>query len=265
MQWWCSAQGIDWSWRWRAYPGVWLLVLGVFAMYRLLRGRRRLSRRSDLAALAAAVVLWISLDWPLGPLGAGYLASAHAVQFLMIALVVAPLMLVPLREAFTAAPPAALVDRARWLTHPLFTAIVFNLVVVVTHVPAVVDAAMVTPLGDFALDMAWLGGALLFWWPVLVPVPARPRFGTPMKILYLLIGTLFHSGIAIVMLISDYPMYRVYEFAHRMSALSPIDDQQLAGGVMEIGGVALVIGYVSVLFFRMAAQSDGPVGRTPSR
>lgn len=86
-----------------------------------------------------------------------------------------------------------------------------------------------------------------------------------MKILYLLIGTLFHSGIAIVLLMSDYPMYRVYEFAHRMSALSPIDDQELAGGVMEIGGVALVIGYVSILFFRMASKSDGPPARAPSR
>lgn len=265
MQWWCSAQGIAWSWHWRAYPGVWLLVLGVFAMYGLLPGRRRLSTRSDLAALAAAIVLWLSLDWPLGPLGAGYLATAHAVQFLMIALVAAPLMLVPLREAFTAAPPRLSGVRVAWLTHPLFTAIVFNLVVVVTHVPAVVDAAMVTPVGDFALDMAWLFSALLFWWPVLVPVPARPRFGAPMKILYLLIGTLFHSGIAIVLLMSEYPMYRVYEFAHRMSVLSPIDDQQLAGGVMEIGGVALIIGYVSVLFFRMAAQTDGPAARAPSR
>ena len=27
MQWWCSAQGVAWSWEWRAYPGVWLFVL----------------------------------------------------------------------------------------------------------------------------------------------------------------------------------------------------------------------------------------------
>jgi cytochrome c oxidase assembly factor CtaG len=260
MQWWCSAQGIEWTWRWRAYPGVWLIVIGAFVMLRRL-APGPLSKQGMQAAIAACAVLWLALDWPVGPLGAGYLASAHAVQFLLIAFVAAPLMLLPVRDVVTAGRPRALAERYAWVSQPLLTAIVFNLVVVVTHVPAVVDAAMVTPLGDFALDMAWLLGAMLFWWPVIVPVPARPRFGTPMKILYLLFGTLFHSGVAIVMLMSDYPLYRVYEFAPRMSILSPIDDQQLAGGVMEIGGVALIIGYVSLLFFRMAAQTDSNTGK----
>ena len=29
MQWWCAAVGVDWSWEWRAYPGVWLFILAV--------------------------------------------------------------------------------------------------------------------------------------------------------------------------------------------------------------------------------------------
>jgi putative membrane protein len=260
MQWWCSAQHVTWTWRWRAYPGVWLLVLALIALLVYLP-RKRLSQQGKVAGVAAAAVLWIALDWPLGPLGAGYLATAHALQFLLISMVVAPMMLLPVREAIT--PPRAGTFGARigWITNPVLAGVVFNLVAVATHVPAVLDSAMVTMRGDFALDMAWLLSAALFWWPIIVPVPVRPRFGTAMKILYLVIGTLFHSGIAVVFLLREYPMYRIYELAPPMSgllsALTAVEDQRLAGGVMELGGAGLTIAYMTVLFFRMAARSEG--------
>jgi hypothetical protein len=31
MTWWCSAQGLPWTWR--PYPGVWLLVAAVVGLY----------------------------------------------------------------------------------------------------------------------------------------------------------------------------------------------------------------------------------------
>ena len=31
MQWWCAALGEQWTWNWRAYPGVWLFVVAVAA------------------------------------------------------------------------------------------------------------------------------------------------------------------------------------------------------------------------------------------
>ena len=39
MQWWCAAQGVPWTWRWQAYPGVWLFVLALVGLFRALRAR----------------------------------------------------------------------------------------------------------------------------------------------------------------------------------------------------------------------------------
>ena len=98
MQWWCSAQNTAWTWQWRPYPGVWLFVVCVgVALWRWNRaGAQRAGRRTTPlhpAAIAGLFVLWLALDWPLGALGAGYLASVHMLQFQLIALVAAPLLL----------------------------------------------------------------------------------------------------------------------------------------------------------------------------
>ena len=41
----------------------------------------------------AVALLWLTLDWPVGPLGTGYLAWVHALQFVSLGMVVPPLLL----------------------------------------------------------------------------------------------------------------------------------------------------------------------------
>src|SRR5262245_34221718 len=53
--------------------------------------RRRVKRFSR--SPAGAVLLWLTLDWPVGPLGTGYLASVHPLQFISLAMVVPPVTL----------------------------------------------------------------------------------------------------------------------------------------------------------------------------
>jgi putative membrane protein len=152
------------------------------------------------AFIAGVITLWISLDWPLGPIAAGYLASAHALQFLIVTMFAAPLLLLGSRTGFieriaAGAPSAGLRAVGRTIVHPLVAAIIFNAIVAASHVPSVVDGLMPTPFGAFMIDAAWLAGGLIFWWPVIMPAPVYARFAEPMKILYLLVGTLFHTVI----------------------------------------------------------------------
>jgi putative membrane protein len=195
------------------------------------------------------VCLYAVLDWPVGPLAAGYLASAHALQFLVVALVAPPLMLLGARTGIAARFRGTSWPAQR-LLHPLTAAIAFNIAVIATHVPRVSDGLMVTQMGAFAIDAAWLAGGLWFWWPLIVPVPARPLFAVPFRMLYLFLGSMVHTGIAIVMLVRDHPMYAVYELAPRATGLSAIDDLKIAGGIMELGGLAIVFGVLGVMFFR---------------
>ena len=86
MNWWCAAQGVPWDWTWRAYPGVWLFIGIVAIAYWTVGGGRSVEPRKRLLFWIGLALLWASLDWPLGALGAGYLASIHMVQFLLMAL-----------------------------------------------------------------------------------------------------------------------------------------------------------------------------------
>ncbi len=77
MQWWCAALGETWTWNWRAYPGVWLFVIAVIALFRWIPGKGSWTQAKTgerVAFVVGVVVLWLSLDWPLGPIAAGYLA-----------------------------------------------------------------------------------------------------------------------------------------------------------------------------------------------
>lgn len=250
-QWWCSAQNVPWRWVPRAYVGIWLVVGAIaFGYRRLVRGTRRWA--SVIAGWAGIATLWVALDWPLGPLGAGHLASAHAIQFLLVTMIATPLMLQGSRtrlETMEWSKHPLIGGFLRASTAPLAAAVVLNLVAVTTHVPALFDTLMVSQGGAFIVDTAWLVSAIFFWWPCIVAVPGWRTARMPMAIVYLFLGTLFHTGIAVVLLLAPYPLYRVYELAPPMSWISAYGDQQLAGGLMEIGGTGLTIVIVTVMFF----------------
>lgn len=259
VQWWCSAQGTRWSWKWRAYPGIWLVVLSIAAGYWALtrHGPRtpQALRRRWIGWVGVAIV-WLALDWPVGPLAAGYLASAHAVQFLVLTMVASPLILLGLEPALAARPepPGRWWRVLRFVTSPIVAAVVFNIIAAATHVPAVVDGLMVSQFGAFVLDIAWLVAGLVFWWPVVMSVPAR-QFPVLFRILYIFLGTMIHSGIAIVMLLAQFPIYGIYQLAPPMQGMTAMTDLQIAGGIMEIGGTLIAFGVMTGIFFTWVSRT----------
>lgn len=264
MQWWCSAQSVAWEWSWRAYPGVWLFVLLLALAYWMLWRR---GQRADGAPGAARawwgasglLCVWLALDWPLGALGAGYLASAHMVQFLLIALVAPPLILYGI-------PPDAygeierrpgLLSGLRFLTHPLMAIVFFNVVLLSTHWPDVVDNLMAKQLGSFGLDMAWLAAGLVLWWPLVAPVPARPGFGYMYKVGYLILATILNTPAFALLTFSELPLYATYELAPPVAGISTRVDQQVAGLLMKIGGAGIFWTAITVLFVRWYRSEEG--------
>ncbi|HEX6105836.1 MAG TPA: cytochrome c oxidase assembly protein [Gemmatimonadales bacterium] len=266
MSWWCSATGQAWEWTWRAYPGVWLFVLALAAGYwRVIRvGGPAERRRAVRLGGTGLLLVWLLLDWPIGTLGAGYLVSVHALQFLGLAFIAPPLLLAGVpgtrwaRLARSAGPAGTL----RVLTHPLLTGVLFNFIVLTTHLPMVVDPLMARQAGAFLIDLAWLGGGLLFWWPIVAPVPARTG-GALAKIGYLFAGTLFHTAIGMWLLLSRWPVYEVYELAPPIGGRSVLVDQGIAGGFMELLGGVIIIGSIAVLFFRWAGREAAEARAEP--
>ena len=254
IQWWCSARGTLWTWAWQAYPGVWLFVVAVAAgAWRLVRAAgRALPSWRGVLLITTLLLLWVTLDWPVGPLGAGYLMWVHAVQFLVLAMIVPPLLLVALgpegaRAIATGRRTGPLI---RVATQPLIAMLLFSAVMILTHLPAVVDGLMKLQLGAFALDAAWLLSGILFWWPVILPEPARPGFVPLLQMVYLFFGTQPHLYIAMWLLLGDFPKYATYELAPRVSGLSALQDQAVGGALMLTITLPIVFGVLTVIFVR---------------
>lgn len=260
MQWWCSAQTAAWAWRWQAYPGVWLFVLLLFVGWIWLRrtfGEEADPRadgdvRRDRWFLLGVLLLWLALDWPAGPLGAGYLASVHMGQVLVLSLLAPAFLLMGVpRGAFRALEGdslvARIVDRG---THPVAGLVLFNAVLVSTHVPAVLDTLSSTQAGMLAMDLAWLVGGLAFWWPVLAPVPRRPWFNDFFQIGYLFLNTIPATIPYGFLVFADFPLYATYELAPPVAGIASVTDQQIAGFIMKLGGGLVLWTAMTILFFR---------------
>lgn len=268
MQWWCSAQGIAWSWTWRPYVGVWIMVLALALWYWRSYTRAahewegvhpRLRTPRVVASVAGIALLWIALDWPVGTLGAGYLASVHMLQFFLIAMI-APALLVwgwPPAASDRTGPLRSVVNA---LTHPVVAIVIFDAVVVGTHAPPVVDSLMASQVGSFVLDMAWLVAGIIFWWPLIGGPFGRAPLRTPINIAYIFASSLSHTGISMYLLLARYPVYSTYELAPPITGITKLTDQDLAGGLMLLGGAAIVLGAITVVFFKWQAEMERQEG-----
>lgn len=262
MTWWCAARDVAWSWTWQPYPGVWLFVLGIAAGFFLLV--RRLAPRHappgapPLPPAQAAwftlgvVFLWVATDWPVGALGAGYLLSVHAAQWILYTLVVPPFLLLglPAWVPLAAAPESRAGRLLRLLARPVVALLITDAILLASHLPPVVDGFRRSQLGSFAVDVAWLVGGLVMWWPILAPNPAVSRVSYPWKIGYLFLSTIVPVAPAAFMTYADYPIYALYELAPRVYGIGALADQQAAGLLMKAAADPIIWFAMAVIFFR---------------
>ncbi len=258
MTWWCSATGELWRWSWRAYPGVWLLVGALCFWY--WRARRQTGEPGVSPwFLTGVLCLWAALDWPIGALGAGYLVSVHTISYILLALVAPPCLIL----GIPARTQEAAWRSRRWsgvlllAQRPWFALTVFNVVLFATHIPQVVDTLMASQLGAFSVDLAWFGGGLALWWPVMARPPGRAPMRRPLKMAYLFASTLPPIIPSAFLTFAAYPMYATYELAPRVyPILTAQQDQQIAGLLMKLVGDLPVWFAFGVIFFRWARDSN---------
>lgn len=268
MQFWCSASTDPWSWAWEPYVGVWLAVgaavLAYVRAWRRNRPDRPLNvedRRKPWWFALGVLMLWVATDWPVGALGAGYLASVHMLQFVLYTLIAAPLLLIALPEwFFTDARQRSWWPAARTLARPLVAGIVFNVVLLGTHAPVVVDLARASQFGSFAMDVAWLVAGLILWLPVASPVAElrHPSLAVRGVYLFLASGALpMLPGAFLVF--ADMPLYSTFELSPPVLDIGAVADQQIAGLIMKVGNIPILWPVLGVLFFRWAVQDrQGP-------
>ncbi len=262
MTWWCAARDVAWTWTWQAYPGVWLFVVGIGLGFALLvrrlaplhapAGRPPISRGQAAWFMVGLLVLWAATDWPIGALGAGYLLTIHTAQWILYTLVVPPLLLlgVPAWLPLSARSDSRVGRLLGFLARPVVALLITDAILLASHLPPVVDGFRRTQSGSFVVDLAWLIGGLVMWWPVLAPNPAISRVSYPWKIGYLFLSTLVPIVPAAFLTYADYPLYALYELAPRVSDISAIADQQAAGLLMKAVADPIIWLAMAIVFFR---------------
>jgi len=231
---------------WAVEPSVSIPVAMTAVVY--LRGwsrlHRRLARRFDagraVVFLAGLATMVLALSAPVEALTHRWL-SAHMVQHLLLVVVAAPLLWMgaPVAPLFVGLPRSVrgivlAVTRGpagrrlmEWLLHPSVAWIAFALGFWVWHVPALYDLALVSDAWHHVEHACFLGSALLFWRPVILPWPARIPWARWTMIPYLGLAMFQSMPLAAILTFSDRVIYAGY---------SSVDDQALAGVIMWVPG-----------------------------
>jgi putative membrane protein len=260
---------------WSPHPDVWLLAAGLVAAYcvavvrlgpRCAPDPRRVVTAHQRAAFGFAIVaLLVASDWPVHDVAEGYLFSVHMLQHFTYTMVVAPLLLIGtpawmLRELLLRMRVLGLV---RFLARFGPATVLFNVVVVTTHLPPVVERAVLNPLFHLGVHTVVLLAALIVWLPVLSPLPEIPRFFAPITMVYLFLQSIIPTVPAAWLTYGDDVVYKVYERFDRLAGISALEDMRNAGIVMKTvtGGVMWVV--IAIVFFRWYAAEEP--ARRPGR
>jgi putative membrane protein len=247
-------------WRFRAHPEVWVLVVSLVACYvyairaigpRLVgRGRYTVSGKQIFFFVAGITLLWAASDWPIHDIGENNLYSVHMLQHMTLSYFAPPLLLLATPEwlmrlivgdgwAYAA---------VRWLTKPVTAAVIFNLVIMVVHIPTLVNAAVSNGPLHYSMHLVLVLASLLMWMPVCGPLP-EVRIGPGAKILYLFAQSFVPTVPAAWLIFADGVVYKSYDHLPRVFGISVVDDQQIAGLLMKIGGSVFLWTLCTVLFF----------------
>lgn len=262
---------------WEAHPDVWLIIgLSAAAYYLLVERVGRLvvpagspvvSRRNVAAFSAALALIWIVSDYPIHDLAERYLYSVHMVQHFTYSMLVAPLLVLaaPAWMARHVLERTRTLGLVRFLSRFAPAMVVFNLVLVVTHVPAVVHLALTNGWAHFVIHAVIVATSMVVWMPILSPIPEVPRFSPPIQMAYLFLQSVLPVIPASFLSYGSRPLYHDYERFPRLWGISALSDQQFASTIMKVGTGLVLWATIAIVFFKWFAAEESPMRTsTPS-
>ena len=263
-------------WRFRPHPEVWALVIGLavlwwYAVKRIgpratLPGEAIMTRSQFWWGLAALLTLWFASDWPMHDIGEQYLYSVHMFQHILFQFAVAPMALLatPTWLARMLLGSGRAYRATKWLTRIVPATVIFNLVVVGSHWPWIVNHAVVNAPLHYGVHVLVVASALLMWLPVCGPFPEL-RFTLPVQACHLLLQTIVPTVPAGWLTMADGVVYKTYRHTGHIWGMTTVEDQQIAGAIMKLGEAAVLWVLIGILFIRFAtrAQADDRAGRGP--
>jgi len=247
-------------WRFQAHPEVWLLVAFVLGSYVyavrvigpvVVKTGPTITTKQRNAFIAAVLLLWLGSDWPVHDLSEEYLYSMHMFQHMVLSYFMPPLVLLSIPKWMFDAVFGS--GRARtainWLSKPIVAGVAFNVVVMVTHIPALVNQSVSNGPLHYSLHILLVVTALLVWLPICGPDIER-QLQPGGKMIYLFLMSVVPTVPAAWLTFAEGAVYKHYDIAVRVWGLSVTTDQQIAGAIMKTGGSVFLWSIVVFLFFK---------------
>jgi putative membrane protein len=254
---------------WQPHVEAWLLVGALAASYAVTvvrlgprytaPGRAAITRLQGVSFSLGALAVLVAASWPIHDIAEGYNYSIHMVQHLLLSMIAAPLLLLG-TPAWLARvilrPPSRVFRLVRFLSRFLPALLVFNVVLVFTHWPALVNFSLQNGFAHFLVHALIFLSALIVWMPVVSPLPEIPRLSPLPRMLFLFAQSVVPTLPASFLTFGSTPLYSYYEHVHHLWGMSTLDDQRIAGLIMKIGAGLLLWLLIAVIFFRWAGEED---------
>ena len=248
------------------------LLLLPAALY--LRAVRILARRGYKVPVLQTVcwfgglaLIGVALLSPLDRLGETDLLSAHMAQHLLLGDLAAPLIVIGLRTPVYAflLPRPLLVPLARsgslrrlfrrvrqpWVAAPIWLVILYG-----WHLAPAYEAALRHPALHALQHQSFIAGSILVWLPALEPARRRVP-GALWKIAHITGVRFAGMFLGMMFLVVQHPIYQGFYGTRALKhGLTPVHDQQIAGGLMVGLDVLVMVAALTFFFLRTAEDMD---------
>ena len=228
------------------------------------RGRKWKAQRT-ISFFAGLITVDLALQSPVATLTGSYF-EAHVIQHLLL-MMIAPALLSMGAPMTLILQTSSRRTKTRWLRlfHSQGFAVLSHPLVVWVLYYGVMLAFFLTPLIGFAMNHMWLMdiinlsflfGATLFWWPMIGLDPI-PRWGAsyPIRMVNLLIGVPLESFLAIALLSSRQTIAPMYSLA----------STHAGAGVLWVLSELLTVAAVIPIYFQWMASEDRKTAREDAR
>lgn len=255
-------------WRYQPHPEIWLFMaavvgLGLYAT-RVIQpkavaaGDQPITRSQRRWFVAAVLLLWVAIDWPVHDIAEDHLYSVHMGQHILLTFVVPPMFLLatPTWLARLLLGDGALNRWVQRLARPVPAGVIFNVLAALSHWAGWVNLSTSNGALHYLMHAVIVSSAFLMWMPVCGPLPER-RISLPAQIPYLFLMSVIPTIPAAWLTVAEGVLYDSYDNPDRLWGLSVTHDQQVAGLLMKLGGGVYLWTLIFIIFVRWTRQEQG--------
>lgn len=213
--------------------------------------------------VSGVIAMYLVEGSPLHDLAERYSLTMHMLQHTLLSYLVAPMLLAGcpdwLLRPLLLAPGLRHVSKL--LLNPGVAFGVFTVAFSLWHLPPIYNPALTNPFIHHTQHVIFLFISLMLWWPLMSPLPERPRLGLSGQLIYLFTLPIAQLPVFGAVTFADHVIYRAYEMAPRYIFATALEDQVAGGALMNVAGlIAFGIPFIAIFLRWYRLEQDRRAG-----